>query len=154
MQRRTTKFSPNRRIAELGQGDEAKGLASAVGYGGNPEHKRNPGDFGLIPPAQPRLGKTLCDETAIFTRKEALELLREGARRGLVSEQKAAGEVFPQMIWAVTDGKVAMEARIENPGTGAYHGYPMPSHDPLRPDVLRLWAERAPPVPRKRKTIQ
>ena len=152
MKRRTTKFSTNRRIAEPGRRDEAKRLASSLGYGGNPEHKRNPGDFGLIPPSQPRLGKTLCDEEAIFTREGALELLREGARRGLVSEQKAAGEVFPQMIWAVTDGGLAMEARIENPGAGVYHGYPMPVHDPLRPDVVRLWRERAPP-PRRKRTM-
>jgi len=29
-------------------------LVPRVSYGGNPEHKRNPGDFGLTPPSQPR----------------------------------------------------------------------------------------------------
>ena len=86
MKRRTTKFSPNRMIAEPGPSEEAKRLASSLGYGGNPEHKRNPGDFGLNPPSQPRLGKTLCDEAVILTRRGALSLLREGARRNLVSE--------------------------------------------------------------------
>lgn len=138
MKKRTAKFSPNRRIAEPRPGDGTGRTASLLGYGGNPEHKRNPGDFGLHPPSQPRLGKTLCDEAAIFTRKVALDLLREGARRGLVSEQKASGDVFPQLIWAVTEEGVAMEARIENSGAGACHGYPMPSHDPLTPGVLRL----------------
>lgn len=144
MKRRTVKFSPNRKIAEPGPSGEAERLADRLAYGGNPEHKRNPGDFGLEPPAQPRLGKTLCDDAAILTRERALELLREGARRGLVSRQTAAGDVFPQMIWAVTEGGVPMEARIENPVTGAYHGYPMPSHDPFGSEVSRLWRERAP----------
>lgn len=34
-------------------------LASQVKYGGNPEHKRNPGNFGLTPPSGPRPGKSL-----------------------------------------------------------------------------------------------
>jgi len=29
-------------------------LSEKATYGGNPEHKRNPGDFGLSPPALPR----------------------------------------------------------------------------------------------------
>ena len=49
-----------------------------VKYGGNPEHKRNPGDFGLTPPSQPRADKTLCDEVAVFKRTTALRLLRKG----------------------------------------------------------------------------
>lgn len=152
MKRRTAKFSPNRKIADPGSSEEAKHLASSLLYGGNPEHKRNPGDFDLSPASQPRLGKTLCDDAAVFTRKGALGLLREGAKRGLVSVQRAAGDVFPQMIWAVTENGVPVEARIENPGAGAYHGYPMPSHDPLRPDVLRLWRERA-PTPRRGRAM-
>lgn len=34
-------------------------LSRKATYGGNPEHKRNPGDFGLSPPALPRQGKSL-----------------------------------------------------------------------------------------------
>ena len=54
-----------------------KQLATKITYGGNPEHKRNPGDFGLQPPSQPRQGKTLCDEAEIFTRRDAQSLLRK-----------------------------------------------------------------------------
>src|SRR5581483_8636497 len=62
--------------------------AEAAHYSGNPEHKRNPGDFGLTPPAAARMGKTLCDKAGIFSRSTALELLRDGFRRGLVSRQQ------------------------------------------------------------------
>ncbi len=145
MRQRTTKFSPNRRIVEVPPpADELARLADVIGYGGNSEHKRHPGDFDLTPPAQPRLGKTLCDEANIFARAQAIDLLREGARRGMISEQAGAGGRFPQLIWAVTEGGLPLEARIENPAMGTYHGYPMPVHDPLVPDVLRLWHQRAP----------
>ena len=154
MKRRTMKFSPNRRIASaLPPAKEREHLASQLRYGGNPEHKRNPGDFDLTPPAQPRLGKTLCDEVGIILRGRALALLQEGARRGLVSERLGAGDVFPRMIWAVTDAGEPMEARIENPELGTYHGYPMPVHDPLRGEILRLWKERAPRQRPGRKLI-
>jgi hypothetical protein len=38
-----------------------------IGYTGNPEHKRRPGDYGLIPPIAPRPGKTLCDTVKVFS---------------------------------------------------------------------------------------
>lgn len=46
-------------------------LVRRVRYIGSPSHKRNPGDFGLAPPAQPRPDKTLCDEAGIFRVAEA-----------------------------------------------------------------------------------
>ncbi|MCY4261041.1 MAG: hypothetical protein OXC91_12375 [Rhodobacteraceae bacterium] len=50
---RYRKFNPKRRLAspDTYTGTELVGLAKAVKYSGNPEHKRNPGDFGLTPPA-------------------------------------------------------------------------------------------------------
>jgi len=58
-------LNPKRRFArELP--DELGTRANAVRYGGNPEHKRSPGNFGLIPPAAPRADKTLCDGAGIF----------------------------------------------------------------------------------------
>ena len=77
---------------------ELTALAERVGYGGNPEHKRNPGDFGLIPPSAPRADKTLCDAVNIFSRSAAAAALREGVRRGLVS--RAVRGSFPQNIWS------------------------------------------------------
>ncbi|NEX17768.1 MAG: hypothetical protein C1943_14395 [Halochromatium sp.] len=116
-------------------------LASRVSYGGNPEHKRNPGDFGLTPPAAHRRpDKSLCDGTGILTRAAALKLLRAGIRQGLVSEQKRNG--WPQNIWAVTDAGEPVEAMLENPEQGAYHGYPMPEDDPFRTQILERWRQR------------
>lgn len=73
------------------------------------------------------------------TRAVALRLLREGIRRGLVSAQQRGG--FPQNVWAVTEGGIALEAQLENPATGVYHGYPMPQADPFRPVILERWGQ-------------
>jgi hypothetical protein len=112
---------------------------ATVRYGGNPEHKRNPGNFGLTPPASPRRDKTLCDEAGIFDRDQALMLLREGIRSGLVSEPQGAD--YPQNVWAVSPEGVPLEAQLENAANGTYHGYPMPEADPFRDTVIANWKE-------------
>ncbi|MFP5231156.1 MAG: hypothetical protein ACLGQX_00870 [Acidobacteriota bacterium] len=112
-------------------------LIERVRYGGNPEHKMNPGDFGLDPPSSPRPDKTLCDGTGIFERSKAVELLREGIRRGLISVQERDG--LPQNVWAVTPDGIPLEAQLENQAEATYHGYPMPPGDPLSREVLRRW---------------
>jgi hypothetical protein len=133
--------NPKRKIASApsddGQKQKLGRLAGNVTYGGNPEHKRNPGDFGLQPPSIPRKGKTLCDEVGIFTRKEALALIREGVKRGLVSIQERNG--FPQNIWAVAPNGRPIEAMLENPQKGTYHGYPLQTVDVLGEEVLERW---------------
>lgn len=87
MKPRRNRYNTKRRL-DSAQADD-KSLASRVSYGGNPEHKRNPGDFGLTPPAAHcRADKSLCDGTGILTRAAALNLLRAGIRQGLVSEQR------------------------------------------------------------------
>jgi hypothetical protein len=113
-------------------------LSIRARYGGDPEHKRNPGDFGLSPPSQPRPGKTLCDNAGVFERSDAERLLREGILRGLVSLQERQG--WPQNVWAVTDGGIPLEAELENAEIGSYHGYPMPLEDAFRQEVLKRWA--------------
>ena len=133
--------NPKRRLWPIPQGEEAvaslKQLAAKITYGGNPEHKRNPGDFGLHPASQPRQGKTLCDETEILTRHDAQALLREGARRGLVSVQERGS--WLQNVWAMAANGVAVEAMLENSLTGQYHGYPMLESDPLADEVRERW---------------
>jgi hypothetical protein len=114
-------------------------MAERVTYGGNPEHKRNPGDFGLNPPSLPRQGKTLCDGANIFSRTDALSVLRQGIRQGLVSVQERGP--WPQNIWAVTPSGIALEAMLENRMTGAYHGYPLLDDDPLTAQVLERWRQ-------------
>ncbi len=126
-----------RRIREDCDPDELARLAGSVKYGGNPEHKSNPGDFQLYPPAQPRADKTLCDRVGIFKRSEAIRLLREGVGKGLISEQTRGG--FPQNIWSVTDDGTPLEAQLENQTRGVYHGYPMPMNDDFRDEVPKRW---------------
>jgi hypothetical protein len=116
---------------------ERAALAERVGCGGNPEHKRNPGDFGLIPPSAPRADKALCDAVNILSRSAALPALREGVRRGLVS--RATRGSFPQNIWSVTADGVPLEAQLENREMGTYHGYPMSENDDFRATVLGVW---------------
>jgi hypothetical protein len=134
-------LNPKRRLRPIPHGEETIAyltqLAATITYGGNPEHKRNPGDFGLHPASQPRQGKTLCDDTEIFTRHDAQALLRAGARRGLVSVQERGG--WPQNVWAIAPNGVAVEAMLENSLTGQYHGYPMPESDPLADEVRERW---------------
>lgn len=141
MKRRYAQFNPKRKLLTLVQAqvraDELGKLADRARYGGNPEHKMNPGDFGLTPPSDPRQCKSLCDAAKIFKRGEAEKLLRAGLRNGLVSD-RMAGE-WPKNVWSVTDDGVAMEAQLENPELGIYHGYPMPETDPLSLEVIRRW---------------
>ncbi len=107
--------------------------AHASTFGGNPVSCA-----AAQPPSQPRQGKTLCDEAEIFTRRDAQSLLREGARRGLVSVQERDG--WPQNVWAMAANGVAVEAMLENPLTGRYHGYPMLESDPLADEVRERWS--------------
>ena len=59
-------FNPKRRIASAPVQADLDRLAGEVRYGGKPDHKRNPGDFGLTPPSLPRDDKSLCDEIRLF----------------------------------------------------------------------------------------
>lgn len=139
MKQRYDKFNPKRRIKRLEacNSELCRTLAEKVCYGGNPEHKKNPGDFGLTPPSYPRCGKSLCDDSGITSKSVALDRLREGLSKGLISE-RSVGK-WPQNIWSVTDHGQPLEAQLENPEKGLYHGYPMPESDPLASEVIRRW---------------
>ena len=130
-------YNPKHSFASAPERADLDWWVNSVHYGGNPEHKRNPGDFGLTPPSIPRPDKTLCDLAGVFKREQAIRLLKEGIRRGLVSEQIRSG--FPQNVWAVTEDGIAFEAQLENAGNGTYHGYPLPEDDPFREKVFEKW---------------
>jgi len=143
MQKRYDKFNSKRRIKKLEQDDlrRCSELADNVRYGGNPEHKKNPGDFGLTPPSGPRQGKSLCDAVGIFSRQAALKHLQSGLRKGLISDR--FNGKWPQNIWSVAEDGCPLEAQLENSATGTYHGYPMPAEsDPLAAEIVRLWKMR------------
>jgi hypothetical protein len=110
-------------------------LVESVAYVGHPHHKREPGDFKLSPPAQPRPDKTLCDGAGIKTRAEARRWLLEGIRHGLISDYVEGG--FPKNVWAVTDQGIVLEARGDE--NGHYHGYPLFEPDPFTEVVLQRW---------------
>lgn len=135
------RFNPKRKMQLPPNGERAVQLliewSRGFRYAGNPDHKRDPGDFGLTPPSSPKPGKTLCDGAGVFQRSIALDLLREGVARGLISVQKRDG--WPQNVWSVTSDGVALEADLSNSETGEYHGYPMPTNDPFRAQVLARW---------------
>ncbi len=93
MKRRNGTYNTKRQLADLRQlpPERLQQLAERLLYGGNPEHKRNPGDVGLTPPSGARIGKMLCDDVGSFHRQEALELLRSGVAAGLISERCVNG---------------------------------------------------------------
>ena len=140
MQTRSGRFNEKRQIRDGVNAEFLADLAERVSYGGNPEHKRNPGDYGLTPPSQPKADKTLCDAVEIFSRKEATRLLRAGARKGLISRSERNG--FPQNIWSVTEDGCPLEAQLENSEQGVYHGYPIPESDPFRKVIIEAWNQR------------
>jgi hypothetical protein len=136
-------FNPKRKLRypplEIRNADgELRRLGETIAYGGNPEHKIDPGDFGLTPPGRPRPDKTLCDSAGVKTRAAAESLLRLGVLRGFVSVQERNG--YPQNIWVVDEKGAPFEAQLENPARGIYHGYPMPASDPFAEEILKHWS--------------
>lgn len=137
MIRRKGVYNSKRRIQLYPDPNFLTGLKNRIAYTGNPEHKRNPGDFVLSPPSSPRPDKTLCDTVGIFQRNVALKLLREGISKGFISIQTRGD--FPQNVWVVTHQKEPLEAQLENEIKGTYHGYPMALDDPFRKVVMERW---------------
>lgn len=140
MRRRYGSVNPKRRlrVVETAERGALETLAHGVRYGGNPGHKKNPGDFGLTPPSGARLGACLCDDVNVVSKAEALRYLQDGLRRGLISELRRGD--WPQNIWAVSDAGWPLEAQHENQEKGTYHGYPLCEADPLREEILRRWS--------------
>lgn len=114
-------------------------MAASARYGGNPEHKLRPKDYGLTPPRNPRPGKAICDGDGEVPKADAERLLKMSFEKGMVSVQTRNG--WPQNVWSVRNGE-AFEAQLEDRERGSYHGYPMPRHDDFREVVLAEWARR------------
>lgn len=128
-----------RRIRSTPLTDEERDyLKKYACYEGSPLHKRNPGNFGLTPPAAPRPDKTLCDEAGIFSRRLANELFGKGIERGLVSEVTGYDR-FPKYIWIVDEDGRVFEANYGGSHNGCYHGYPIRHSDPLFEQIGKAW---------------
>lgn len=134
-------YNPKRKLADLARYDpgQLKQLAERARYGGSPEHKMRPNDYGLTPNRGRRAGKSLCDVEREFPKADAERLLKEGMKRAMVSQQAHNG--WPQNVWAVMNG-TAFEAQLENREHGVYHGYPMPADDDFQKVVVEEWARR------------
>jgi hypothetical protein len=143
MKKRNGRFNEKRKMLEIDKCDfqHLLDLSSKVQYGGNPEHKKNPGDFKLTPPSGSRAGKSLCDSVKVFTKREALEFLKRGLKNGLVSD-RIVGQ-WPKNVWSVMDDGTPLEAQLESCETGSYHGYPMQAGDPLYDRVIEQWSIRS-----------
>ncbi|MBC6402291.1 MAG: hypothetical protein GDA39_02155 [Hyphomonadaceae bacterium] len=136
------KFNPKRRLAVEGRfsGADLAALAKAAVYEGHPHHKRNPGDYGLDPPARPRPDKTLCDDASVFRKEDALDYLRRGFMKGAVSGRPIDGSRWPPNVWAVTGDGIVLEAHGNR--NGAYHGYPLQAEDPMAAEVKKFWNKK------------
>jgi hypothetical protein len=126
------------RAARLTEEEKAVLRARAV-YEGSPHHKRNPGDFGLTPPAAPRLDKTLCDEAGIFERARAADLFARAIDRGVVSEANVGG--FPKQMWVVDEHGRVFEVMLGGSQPGRFHGYPIRKSDPLHDAIVAAWGD-------------
>lgn len=120
---------------------ECEYLRNHAGYEGVAYHKRSPGDFGLTPPAAPRLDKTLCDEANVTRRALADSLLTQAIESGLVSDAQGAPR-FPKQMWVVDESGQVFEAMYGGSKPGLYHGYPIRRTDPLFDQVVRAWERR------------
>ena len=122
--------------------DEQRAFLSAhAQYEGSAFHKKEPHNFDLTPPSNPRQDKTLCDEAGIFDKQIAFELFARAIQVGLVSEKDKV-DGFPAQIWVVDrDGRV-FEIMYGGSRTGRYHGYPVRRVHPLFEKISLAWAAR------------
>lgn len=135
--------NPKRRI--VGQGRipdvELDALTVRVRYGGSTHHKRNAGDYRFIPPSNPRGSKSLCDDLRVILMREAASLMKNGIKKGMVSEILPDG--YPKYIWAVDDHDEPYEAKRGDDGC-TYHGYRLneANESLMRELVLDEWHQR------------
>lgn len=116
-------------------------LSHRCAYEGKADHKRNPGDFNLSPPCQPRSDRTLCDEAEITTRAQASALLKKAIARGIVGGEVKGHPEYPKYLWVVDDRNQVFEITEGGSQLGRYHGHPMRKNSPMYNRILDLWNE-------------
>lgn len=142
IQRKRRSISPDRRIMPAGgiSATDLKALTRRLTYGGSSYHKLRSNDYGLSPPFSPRPHKSPCDDRRAVRKTEAIRLLKEGIRRGMVSALAAGG--VPKYVWAVAEDGLIFEAKTAPPNT-VYHGYRLLEDDAdMRELVQREWKKR------------
>jgi hypothetical protein len=131
---------PKRRVAPAGTVTlETRANLDNVRYTGSAHHKSRLADYNLIPPVNPRPGKSLCDDLRTITCKEAVKLFRSGIQLEMVSSYLENG--LPKFVWAVDDYGEAYEAKLGDVGF-SYHGYRLYRNDPARGYIIAEWRKR------------
>jgi hypothetical protein len=135
----TAKGRQHRRIRKEPLNEAQRELLEQARYEGSPYHKRNPGDFGLTPPAARTADKTLCDDSGVTSLKEASRIFARAVQREVVSE--ALTQNHPSRLWVVDDDQV-FECKYGGSTDGRYHGYPLEDDDPQAEVVRRAWGRK------------
>lgn len=136
---------PDRRWVQAGTytKQELEDLVARVSYTGSSLHKLTPGNYGFVPPTNPRPTKSPCDDRRSVLKEEASALMVAGVRAGMVSA--FAGEGVPKYIWAVDDDGEVYEAKTSPGQETAYHGYRLGDDEKhLKKMILQEWKQRCP----------
>lgn len=125
--------------------EELARIASLAQYGGSANHKLHPGDYGFVPPTNPRPSKSPCDFLRPVLKREAAKLLREGIQRGMVSRFQPGQ--LPKYVWAVDEHGEVYEAKTKPGQEVVYHGYRLGDDErQMRTEVRSEWKKRCPQV--------
>jgi hypothetical protein len=133
---------PDRRLAVAGSIPTAEliRLAGLLRYEGIATHKLTPGDYGFLPPTNPRPSKSVCDDRGPVLRENAIRLFRRGLTAGMISPFETGSS--PKYVWAVDEAGEVYEAKTKPPDT-VYHGYRLGDDErDMRRDILTEWTRR------------
>ncbi len=134
---------PDRRLCSVGLLDasELARIAATARYGGSANHNLHAGDYGFVPPSNPRASKSLCDDKRTILKSEAQALMMEGIRRGMISRVESGQ--LPKYIWAVDEFGEVFEAKTKPGQETEYHGYRLGDDErQMRAEVLKEWNSR------------
>ena len=120
--------------------DELQRMETMAVYRPSPYYKAHSLSGARRAVPAPRPDKTICDGPSAGSHRNAIELLRAGFRRGMVSRQIRRG--WPRNVWAVDEDGVVYEAQLSNAETGEYHGYPMKQGDGFAAFIAAEWERR------------
>ncbi|MGH7116364.1 MAG: hypothetical protein ACREE9_17950 [Stellaceae bacterium] len=135
---------PDRRVEPAGSipDERLARLAERLRYAGISIHKLHPGNYGLVPPVNPRPSKSPCDDLRDVLKEEAEGLFRSGILAGMVSP--FAEGITPKYVWALDQEGEVYEAKTKPPDT-LYHGYRLGDDErEMRRYIRREWQQRCP----------
>lgn len=133
---------PDRRFAAFGliSTSELNRLAPLLQYEGDPRHKLHPGDYGFVPPVNPRPTKSVCDDLGLVLRDQAVQLFQSGIEAGMVSPFVPGST--PKYVRAVDAAGEVYEAKAKPPDV-VYHGYRLGDDErDMRRYILAEWRRR------------